>query len=54
MDKHSICKKCGSTHGMVIEEMTTGKTEPMDLCKNCFCYGSYKPITEKIVLTNKQ
>ncbi len=46
----STCKKCGCTHGMVVEEMATGKTEPIDLCKECLFYGTYIPITEQIHL----
>lgn len=46
----SICKKCGCTHGMVIEEMATGKTESIDICKNCLFFGTYIPINEQIIL----
>jgi hypothetical protein len=29
------CKYCGASHGMGIEEMATGKIEPMDICSKC-------------------
>lgn len=38
------CRKCGASHGMGIETMSTGKIEPMDLCKDClFSYTVYRP-----------
>ena len=33
------CKKCGKSHGMGIEDMTTGKIEPIDLCYDCLWEG---------------
>lgn len=50
----SICKKCGCTHGMVVEEMATGKTEPIDVCKDCMFFGTYQPITEQVRLTDEE
>jgi hypothetical protein len=29
------CKYCGKSHGMGIEDMATGKIEPIDICKDC-------------------
>lgn len=31
----SLCKKCGATHGMGIEDMTTGIVTPIDHCRDC-------------------
>jgi hypothetical protein len=33
------CKKCGASHGMGIEDMATGKIEPIDLCYSCLWEG---------------
>lgn len=33
------CKKCGKSHGMGIEEMATGKIDPIDLCYDCLWEG---------------
>lgn len=46
----SICKKCGCTHGMVLEEMATGKTEPLDVCKDCMFFGSVVRLEKQVVL----
>ncbi len=38
------CRKCGASHGMGIEEMSTGKIEPIDLCSPCLWSNLvYKP-----------
>jgi hypothetical protein len=29
------CKKCNKSHGMGIEEMSTGKITPLDICYDC-------------------
>lgn len=34
------CKYCGASHGMGVEEMATGKIEPMDICYTCL----WKPL----------
>lgn len=48
----SICKKCGKTHGMVLENRITGESEPLDICEDCLFAGCYiKHPTEKIILT---
>ncbi len=45
------CKKCGDSHGMGIEEMSTGKIEPMDICYNCLWNPlEFKPINEQVKL----
>ena len=35
MVEYPLCRKCGASHGMGIEDMETGKIEPIDLCKSC-------------------
>ncbi len=35
------CTSCGKDHGMVIEDMTTGETTPIDWCKECFFSKGY-------------
>lgn len=35
------CTSCGIEHGMVIEDMTTGETNPIDWCKDCFFSKGY-------------
>jgi hypothetical protein len=47
----SECKKCGKLHGMVLEEMATGKTGPLDICKDCMFYATAIPLTDQIHLT---
>jgi hypothetical protein len=54
MVEYPPCKYCGASHGMGIEEMATGKIEPIDICYDCL----WKPlerneIKEKIVLRNE-
>ncbi len=47
------CRKCGAIHGMGIEDMATGKIEPIDLCKNCLFENSLpKPLTDPNFLEN--
>jgi len=36
----SICKKCGKTHGMVVQDMKTGECEPLDTCMDCLMVGT--------------
>jgi hypothetical protein len=35
------CTSCGKEHGMVIEDMTTGETTPIDWCKTCIFTKGY-------------
>ena len=35
------CTSCGVEHGMVIENMETGETTPIDWCKECFFTKGY-------------
>lgn len=39
MIEYPPCKKCGKSHGMGIEEMSTGKITPIDLCYECLWEG---------------
>lgn len=48
----NICKKCGNEHGMVLEEMSTGKTEPIDYCKECLFPPIQYDLKEKVLLKN--
>jgi hypothetical protein len=47
----SVCKECGIEHGMCVEVMATGELIPLDLCKNCLFFTTYKPITEQITIS---
>lgn len=45
------CKKCGSSHGMGIEERDTGVITPIDLCYECLFENlMWKPIDTQIEL----
>lgn len=33
------CRKCGKSHGMGVEEMSTGIITPIDLCYECLWEG---------------
>lgn len=45
------CKKCGASHGMGIEEMSTGIIKPIDLCYNCLFFDfSWRPIENQVEL----
>lgn len=35
------CTSCGKDHAMVIEDMTTGETTPLDWCKECIFTKGY-------------
>ena len=47
------CIQCGIWHNICIEEMETGKLEPLDKCKHCLLKYSLKPLDEKIILKNE-
>lgn len=56
MTHYPNCKYCGAYHGMGIEEMSTGKITPLDICKECLWkpyHDSYKPIENQVVLENE-
>lgn len=36
---YPLCRKCGASHGIGIEEMATGKIDPIDLCYDCLWEG---------------
>ena len=43
------CKKCGAKHGMGIEDISTGKFSPINICKDClFANTVYRPASEPI------
>ena len=47
----NLCKKCGSNHGMGIEDMTTSIFTPIDYCRDClFAQCEIKHLTEQITL----
>lgn len=35
MIEYPPCKYCGASHGMGIEDMTTGEITPIDVCNTC-------------------
>jgi hypothetical protein len=53
MPSLNVCQKCGALHGMVLEDTKTGKTEPLDLCKNCMFYGTHIPLKEQVILKDE-
>jgi len=48
------CTSCGKEHGMVIEDMSTGETTPIDWCKECFFTKGYiyTPIEEQVEINS--
>ncbi len=46
------CTSCGKEHGMVIEDMITGETTPIDWCEECLFTKGYTIKTPEPIQIN--
>ena len=45
------CRKCGKDHRNGVKNMVTGEFTSIDICSDCFVFGRFEPITEKVHLS---
>ncbi len=49
-----LCKECGASHRMCIENMETGHIEPIDICYDCLWFGHILPVNYQITLRDHE
>jgi hypothetical protein len=52
--EYPLCRKCGKSLGMGIENMKTGVIEPIDLCYECLWAGTtFNQMNDQIYVTEE-